>query len=369
MRQAAVLVPLAFILAAAPTLSEPREGSFILSVACNGPDGTLAAMEFSYSAPTCWNHTGLHTYFVGRDTTYLLRHVEGLAFSVEQEFSAPTEGLSPGAGLDSAYGAEVHAHSPLVVETSLDGLAWSIAGTGTYRYLDTDELLDWHGCVPSCRPLESLYRQNVLFDITAEGQEFRFLRVRQPASLATQGLSGFLDYSRFILTLDQGNAIASPSLAPGTRELACEQHILEDIFALHPCWYGGVDRYDSPSFFHTYALGGAARLDAVRGTYTALPWRLDDWYQPGITADDLLLGITLQSSADGQAWTNLTKVSALLGEGTFEVTGLGGLEATFVRIVPEPHNRFWQFQQFAPNHHPEAYLLDSAIHVEGLLPS
>jgi hypothetical protein len=358
-RPVPVLLAVLALLALPPSLSEPGTGAVALDVECSKAPWRM--MEFSYSDPTCWNHSGIHTYFLGLDQTLRLRSVRGLAFSVEEQFSAPTEGL-----MVDAEGIG----TPVIVEVSMDGLDWALAGTGRYEYLSDDFVLGNVDCTitgEACPDLFGLVRQNVFFDITGEDQEFRLFRVRHPASAATHGLSGFLDHTRLVVEVAPGAPIAAPVLAQGSRTLPCTA-VLEDVVAEHPCWYGGIDRYDSPSFFHTWFLGGIARLDHVAATATLLPWRLDDFYQPGITATDLLTAYTLEGSVTGVAWFPLAQASGPFGQALTASADLPGTEVQFLRIAPEKHARYHQFNQFPPNHHPRAYIVDSAATVEGMLP-
>lgn len=362
--RAAAVPAILLVLAALPAApSQPEAGSLVLDVKCDGP---FMAMEVGYSFPTCWHHVGHHTYFLGRDTTYLLRSIEGLAFSVEQQFSLPTEGTAPFAGAGVNAPANAGLDSVLPVETSLDGVTWRLAGTGSYRFLGAEEVLDRALCPDVCQSLESLWRMNVLFDIQGEGQEFRFLRVRQPYSQATQGLSGFLDFSRLTVTVDVGTPVA-PALADGARDLGCAG-AMEAISNEHPCWFGGIDRYDSPSFFHTWFLGDA-RLARVNATATLLPWRLDDFYQPQVQANDTNVAFHVEVSADGEAWTSVGHATGPFGTPLTVDVQLDGVEAKFVRVAPEKHARFAQYNQpgLAPNHHGRGYFIASAVHVEGML--
>lgn len=389
MRVASLLALAGIVLALAPApQAEPAPGAFTINIECHLPP--VRAMEFSYSDPTCFNHSGHHHFFLGQDTTYKLRHISGLVFSVEEEFSVPTEGLMP---VVSAGPLNVGLHTPVTIETSLDGVTWQGAGTGSYRYLDVEETLAWFNC--STCSLESLYRQNVLFGIEGQGQEFRFLRSRQPVSMVTQGLSGFLDHTRLAVTVDPGTPVAETP-APGSLDLPCEQ-AMEAIHPLHPCWFGGIDRYDSPSYFHTWFLGNAT-LDEVEASFIALPWRLDDFFQPlnlsvplpqvpppgpeAVTAwldrltmkvdqvvDKLEVNVTLQASVDTQSWTDLATWRGRYGTvGHVEVEDLGGLPAQFLRLVPEEHARYGDPNNFAANHHPRGYLVYSHASAEGAFP-
>lgn len=311
-----------------------RDAERALRISCSGDGADYAAMEFAQSGGTCWVHGGHHTYSLGGDRA-VLRGFEGIAFAVEQQF-AP-----------SAPPPEAPDAWAMHVETSEDGTAWTEVGRG--RYLFTSQ------------------RQYVAFGIEDVESPFRMIRIRAPLS-ATQGLSGYLDHTEGWMLVDGLRPAPAPPLAPGTRAFSCERDLVEDFFATHPCWFGGVDRYDAPSFWHTYVVGGGARLDRVTGSFTLMPWRLDDWNQANATTNASGVRAFLMTSVDGVAWETRAELQATYGAPTPFDVELGGVEARFVRLFPEEHARFHQAAEFAPNHHPKGYFVDSRLVVEGELP-
>lgn len=303
--------------------------------ACDDPNADLNAMEFAQSNGTCWVHGGHHTYALPGTAT--LRGVLGIAFSVEQQFA-------PG-----VVDPNDPATWPVHMETSMDGITWTQVMTAPY--------------------LVTADRQYVWFDDEGFDQEFRFLRFHNPLSL-TQGLSGFLDHTGGYVMVDDLDASPPPAtLAQRTRAYACEADIMEDFFATHPCWFGGVDRYDSASSWHTYVLGDGATVDRVSGTFTLLPWRTDDWFFGNTLGNATATSAFLLTSVDGVAWTERARIPATYGvPQAFSVT-LAGDAARFVRLFPEPHANFDDVAGDPPAHHARGYFTHSAIEVEGMLPT
>ncbi len=298
----------------------------------------IAAMEFSASGGTCWMHGGHHTYDLGGSFTLVSGH--GYTAAVEMVYAPPKEDTGEG----DPFLAPIH------VATSPDGLTWAPLTFITYDVLGSV----W---------------QSSVFTFGASADPFRFIRIHNPQS-ATEGLSGFLDNSQF--TLYANEAPATPGAAPtaGTRDLSCaDGDHMEDFFAEHPCWFGGIDRYDSPSMLHTYPLGPGATVDHISGTFTVAPWRTDDWFSPLVPAPEQVYGtiVTIETSTDGTTWTAQGAVDALFGVPTsFNLTLPSSTGASFVRLIPDGHPRFDQHAAFAPNHHLEAYFLDSGISVTGV---
>lgn len=312
------------------------------------------AMEHSASRGTCWLHGGHHTYYFGNHS-YGLRRVVGIAFSVEQQFAPPT-----------SLAANATA-TPVHVQTSMDGVTWADAGNGSYKFLTTT-------------PIDLPERQYVEFDIAGAGQPFRFVRVHNPLS-ATQGLSGYLDHTALYLDADDLGFVPAVPVAPETRTLACEEDIMEDFFDTHPCWFGGIDRYDSASFFHTYPVGHGAVLANVSGTFTLAPFRHDDWWVvPGLLPSQLARGETpdpagatptaayLQTSVDGREWTTVATLNATFGVPQAFSVSLGGEPATFVRLFPEYHELYDDHATYPALHHTRGYFVDSRLTVSGALP-
>lgn len=316
-------------LAAAPAHAAPK--NVTLKLRCGGDKATpYWAMEFTASKGTCWMHGGHHTYFFG-DRTYRLVRATGMAFAVEQMFSPPTEVVpgSPGT-------------TPVWLEASLDGRTWTPAGFAPYRLLTS--------------------RQEVKFDI-GKGPEFRFLRVRAPRS-AAQGLSGYVDHTSLDVVAAPLGRVPTPKPALGfrTAELTCEDDILEDFFAEHPCTFGGINRYDAPSFFHTYFLGDGVRLSQLSGRFRLGPWRTDD---TPATQDCKAF---VQISVDGVRWTNVGTFDGSYGEDREFFVTLKNVPARFVRLFPDYHPRYDDTRTAAPLHHPKGFFLDSTLTVTGSLP-
>lgn len=331
----------------APATIDVRTADMILRFRCgNDPTTPYWAMEFTSTKGSCWIHGGHHTYFTG-DARFVLRGFTGFAFTVEQQFSPPTEHETDPIGV-----------TPLHVQVSLDGITWTEVAHGEYRF------------VPDVLQGDLVLATRQRVDIVAEGlaAPFRYFRLHEPLS-AAQGLSGYLDHTEFNVEVDRAGTTAAPILARATRALACETDILEDIFPTHPCTFGGIDRWDAPSFWHTYVVGDGARLDRIEGTFVLAPWRLDDWTQGAPLNGAAAVTARVQTSVDGVHWTDVATIPATFGvEAAFDVA-LTGHEARFVRLFPEYHARFDQTADFAPNHHPKGYFVTSDLVVEGLLPT
>jgi hypothetical protein len=265
-------------------------GATTVAFRCDG-NGGIAAMENSYVGG-CWGHLGHHTYDL--DGLHRVGAVSGSVFSVEEQFSPPTEGFV------------------VLVEGSADGLAWT--QLHAMPYVATSE------------------RQSIAFSFDGAGFEARFVRIRQPRS-AAQGLSGYLDASRFDAELSPVDA--TPATA--AHELSCERDVMERFFDAHPCWFGGIDRYDAPSVFHTYPLGADRPLARVAGEVTFLPWRLDD-YSSGSSRTQIAGFV--QVSADGVRWTDAGRIEGSYGTPIAFDLDTAGTTARFVRLVGEHHARF-----------------------------
>lgn len=303
----------------------------VLKLVCGG-DASFPywAMEYTASKGTCWIHGGHHTYYMRG--AYAFHGVHGLAYAVEQEF-APSA---------TVVNATHPLSAPVRVEVSLDGLTWTHVGEALYAY--------------------GPQRQYVWFDVQGHGEPFRFLRLAAPPSL-TEGLSGYLDHSDLRVVAD---ALASPVAASGatSKTLDCATGgVMEDFFALHPCTFGGVDRYDAPSFFHTYVAGASSNLTRVSGSFTLAPWRSDDFFSGTPLARANATKAFVQVSTDGIEWTTVATVNATYGLPQAFDVALPGTEATFVRLFPEYHANF--DTSIAPHHHPRAYFLDSRVTLEG----
>lgn len=236
-----------------PTIAEDEEQDPLrLSLNCNNQNADVQSMEHEYLEKGCWGHLGMHTYFLGRDTVYDLQAGEGRVFSVEQQLSPPLE--DPRLQTDPPQ-----LFTPLPIETSLDGIEWTRVSEVDYKFIGLES-----GGTSS--------RQEIFFEFEADGQPFQYLRVRQPLS-AAQGLSGYLDASRLAINVTESDE-SPPALSQASTR-TCEKDIMEAVWDAHPCWFGGINRWDTPSFIHTYPLGDAT-LDRVEGTATFAYWRPED---------------------------------------------------------------------------------------------
>lgn len=323
------------------------EADHVLRLQCGGDPRARWMMEFTSTKGTCWSHGGHHTYFTEANL-YALRGLHGFVYTVEQQFAWPSE-FTPTDPL----------HSPIVIELSRNGDEFRAVGNATYTLLDVP---------PDVLPFNGRQGLWFSFEVNGLGKQFRFLRAREPKSF-TQGLSGYLDNSLLFAHVDLVRAVAPKPLAETSRALSCGAgDILEDFFAEHPCWFGGLDRYDSPSFWHTYYLGEGAQPARVNGSFTLLPWRADDFNQGRPAVDAAKTKAFVQTSADGVVWRDAAVVAATFGAPqTFDVT-LDGSAARFVRLFPEYHARYDQTGSFPANHHPRGYFVGSEITVSGLLP-
>lgn len=332
-------VAAAALVAALAQTGPARATATTVAFRCSGSGG-IAAMENSYivagGGGPCWAHLGHHTYPLGGLNR--IGAVSGSVFSVEIQLSPPFELAAPDA-------------AAVVVEASVDGLAWT-----TLHQIPFPLITNGAEILPM--------RQALSFSFDAGGAEARFVRIRQPRSLA-QGLSGYLDASGFDASLEPLTD-PEPGVAPGARSLSCGADVMEGIALGHPCWFGGIDRYDAASFFHTFPLGGLAALDAVRGNVIFLPWRLDDY---NIGGSRTAIKGYVQTSTDAVAWTD----SDLEMEGIYGVPisfdfALGGRAARFIRIVAERHARFARERTDPSLKHPRGMILDSSLEVSGTLP-
>lgn len=319
---------LCLALGAALTAPSARAGLVVRAFLCDGGGGATPAMENSYIAATgrgaCWFHTGHHTYDLG--SPHRLHRIAGSVTSVEQAFSPGYEGGRLRSVILEAWGGR-------------SGTTWTTLG-----------LIDYEDRVPT--PFE--------FDFSADPPSVRTIRIREPRSLA-QGLSGFLDASGFDATLEAPTIGHVPF--PRKPSYACDRDVMERMFAEHPCWFGGVNRYDSPSVFHTYPIGPSA-LDAVSGHAIFLPWRTDDYFFDNQSPTSLKGAV--QVSADGVTWATLGEISGLYGEPiSFSFDGLAGMPASYARIVAEYHRGMFRppTSNWQPLKHARGFLLDSALEV------
>lgn len=291
---------------------------------CNGSGNSTMAMENEYILHSgygpCWFHTGHHTYDL--DGLHEIGSISGRAFTVESRFSPPSE-------------VNADDTTALLIEASVDGIDWFTVDTVRY-WLPTD-------------------RQEVTFTTNGDQAHASYLRIRQPRSLA-QGLSGYLDSSSLTVSV---TPVASPVLESNATSVSldCENDIMERMDPAHPCWFGGINRYDSPSVFHTYPLGGAQIVTSVTGVATFLPWRSDDYTQNG--GDRRTLKAHLFSSADGEGWTKLLTFDASYGVPAPFSYG-GSVEARYLRLVAEYHKGVTTHPALK---HVRGMLLDSSLTV------
>lgn len=344
---------------------------------CGGRTHWTAPMEFSASGGTCWMHGGHHTYVL-EDTVDVVG-AKGWAFSVEQQFSpSHASSVEPG-----GLGADVQA--PIHIEVSDDGQNWTSIENASYEIGDV--LKDCFICLD--------LRQRVNFAFETAPTEAEFLRVHQPRS-AAQGLSGFLDRTHIILFANETDTSEpSPATQDGQVALSCRDgDVLEDFFESHPCWFGGINRYDTPSFFHTYKPGRGTSVTALEATVQVAPWRTDDWFIPipfpvevsGVPSDPSAdveeeeidafaeqvsqTQVFVQTSPDGVSWETIGNETVLFGEReTFQIDLEQPQNARFVRLIPDEHPRFDDFRADPPLHHPEAFFLFSELTLTGQLPS
>ncbi|MDX1610743.1 MAG: hypothetical protein R3185_00130 [Candidatus Thermoplasmatota archaeon] len=317
------------------------------------------SMEWSVSGETCWFHHGHHTYRL--DAPARLLGGEGVVVSVEQQFTPPTEYEDP------------PFKTPIRIETSLDLETWEEIGVAEYRLLED----------PREGSLGLAIRQSLQVTFEASEEPFQYVRVYNPRSSA-QGLSGFLDASRLdLFTEPASEAPAASEAARVEVTLSCEEgDHLEAFFEAHPCWFGGINRYDAPSFLHTYPVSDVPMLvGEVSGEATVLPWRSDDWFEPvplsnrtsaytGWNARVNHTNVSVQASVDGMVWRTLERFRVDWGQATtFDVILEDPVPARFLRLVPDPHERFDQWRSLAPNHHPEGFLVHSGVSALSALPS
>lgn len=312
----------------------------VLRWGCGGAhDRPFWAMEYSVSDGTCWYHGGHHTYDLGAG--YTLVGLNGRAFSVEQELAPPTELQGTGGGIQ--------------VETSLDGVEWKRVGFGTFDLVNA---------------ALGTNRQQVTLTAGPDNGTFQMFRVREPLS-STQGLSGYLDSSEGEILVDEAVLSDPGPKSPGSRTFACDGGaLIEDFFAEHPCWFGGVDRWDSASFTHTYALGAVEVLDRVNGSFVVAPFRTDDFFDLPPTEQTTETRVFVQTSVDGMEWHDVAAVRAPFGTTVYYDLLVGSPGAArYVRLVPDEHPGWARTTADAPLHHLEGYFLESTLTVTGNLSS
>jgi hypothetical protein len=322
-------LPIALLLATLPAaMPAGADGATTTrTLLCDGADGTTMAMENEYIVGTgyggCWFHIGHHTYdleglfAVGAITVHRIS-------SVEVQFSPPIEpaGVTP---------------IPIPIEASLDGRTWTRIAHVAYNPLSTRN-------------------ENIRGTLHGAQGHARYLRIRQPRS-AAQGLSGYLDGSHLEVELTPVAGDAPTAARSGTFTLSCANDIMERVDPAHPCWFGGINRYDSPSVFHTYPLDAPTPVTTITGSATFLPWRSDDYFSDG--GDRRALGAHLFSSADGEHWTKLSSFRAEYGVPA-SFTWSGSTTARFLRVVAEYHHGVRRHPALK---HVRGFLLDSSLTV------
>lgn len=328
----------------------------------------------------CWGHSGIHTYYLGNHSFYRLEGGFGSLYAVEQGV------IGQGAGLSLQPPSEP---GP-AIEVSADGLTWTLL-----RYAEVPKTVllrpTWKFLfdrVPGERPNEDdapgVYagRVTVRFTLDAYDEPFRFLRVRMAES-HTRGLSGYLDNSDLLVNVTRV-APAPPAVpAPKTRaEYDCGAHLLDDVFDEHPCTFGGAQYFESPSFYHTYALAGLAHPTRVSGHAVFLPYRSIGGVQQPAYGNDTITGYVEVSRAGRLAedevrqddWVKVASFEAPFGvPARFDVDGLEGVHAQFVRIRAERH-ALWSCKDAqgreacAGTHHMAGFLASSTLVLDGVVP-
>lgn len=345
MRPTKLLIGLALVTVALSPLAigqADAQATQTLDLHCNITRDGIDSFESWYahqkrdSKTGCWAHFGHNHYFVGRDNVYALHGGTVRISSTEAELSPMTE---PG---DPAFPPQWS----MPIEVSMDGTDWQQVDAVNWDFFESD----WQ----------------VRFSFDADGEHFRYIRIRQPTS-AAQGLSGYLDKSEFTLDVSVVEQVTEPALAQGTIDRSCESDIMESIFETHPCWFGGVNRWDAPSFFHTYPLGGLAEIDGVEGSVLTNNFRIgpfDAELIPDTDAD-----VFVQTSVNGSSWETVHAFPVTHGEETSFSADLDATEedARFVRFATSRHP-LWTDESEPAAKHPEGYFLDSELSVTGLVP-
>lgn len=343
MRPTQLLIGLALVTVALSPLAIGQaraQDTQTLDLHCNIDRDGIDSLESWYahqkrdSRKGCWAHFGHNHYFVGRDQVYALHGGNVTVSSTESELSPMTE---PG---EPAFPPQWS----LPIEVSMTGTEWHQVDAVDWQFFESD----WQ----------------VQFSFDADGEPFRHLRIRQPTS-AAQGLSGYLDKSEFELNVSVVRPVDPPTLSEQTIAMSCESGIMESVFANHPCWFGGVNRYDAASFFHTYPLGGLAELHGVEGTVLTNNFRIgpfDAELVPDTDAD-----VFVQTSVNGSGWETVHAFPVTHGEETSFSADLADEEARFVRFATSRHPRWTDESDFAAKH-PEGYFLDSNLTLTGQLP-
>ena len=313
-----------------------------LRLQCLGLDGGIPALETSF-LDSCWGHIGHHTYFV--EEPVALVALTGQVFPVEVAYTT------------------LAGHPALPVELSLDGRQWTTVGTIPYPLGE-----------------DASDRYEVQVDLPNVAMvPFRFLRVSMPLS-AHDGLAGYLDGSNltaYVLPLAD-----APPLEPTAGGTCSDGDVMEDFFAEHPCWFGGMDAvdralggsprlgqvaisqteeswYDSPSFLHTYVVGGGPG-GPFQASVTAQLWRVGHYAGRCSALDPLNAStstvILAQASPDGALWAEVARSNGgndepILLEGTLPDGSM------FLRFGGE-RGASWDF---GGCHHPQSFLVESSF--------
>lgn len=311
-------------------------------------------MEYSASEGTCWMHSGHNTYVL--DEPVRLLGGVGWLRSVEQGLSPPTEYEQPAST------------TPVHLQASPDAQTWYELDSVEYDFASD--------------VIAGERRQDITFEFTTDTVA-EYFRIHEPRS-AAQGLSGFLD--RTVLTLLANETEADPTppspLEEGKVTFACSDgDVLEDFFPRHPCWFGGLNRYDAPSFIHTYNPGEGATVTTIQGEAQVAPWRTDDWFIPVVLTTDTdeaqayaeqvtSTRVFVQTSPDGITWDTVDTIPLAFGEPTSFTTHLEEPHpARFIRLITDKHPSYDDFKSQPALHHPEAYLVHSELTLTGNLPT
>lgn len=356
-------IALAAVLLVIPAFPAPAfaaaDGILAKHLRCAGPDpnagapDALPAMENQYDHNfRCWGHIGTHTYFVGANATFAIRGGYGSVF--------PKETGSTGQAL--VVQAKPALEPGVAIETSMDGATWDVL-----RYVEIPNRVDRiHDALEAVTdldlpepPFDTLHDLEPFITYTLEdsGREFRFLRVRMPAS-PTGGLTGYLDGSELRLNVTKVRDEPAPPLAASSAEYDCGAHLQETVFAERPCFFGStLEYFDAPSATHTYWLGAPSNLTRVAGSATFHPYRSIATVQQS----EAVITAFVEASKDGVAdWVVLGSFPALYGApAPFDLAV--DSHAQFLRIRTEPHRLSSQ----GGTHHWAGFVVTSTLALEG----
>lgn len=306
------------------------------------------AMESNFRKGRCGAHVGMQTWYVGDLGVYTID--EGtLLVEVDETTMSPTAnsddvspacltGTAPGFIPGRLWPTHMNCLAPfdVTVESSLNGLAWNTVNVSRFHEWNPD---GFGGSLDD----PFIYLR---IESGASSSPFRFLRVRLDPSL-TDGQGGFLDAAYAWLNV-------TPAADPGWPQAShvsftCATGILEDVIAEHPCFFGGIHKYDPADFHHTYPIGSRT-LTKIAGNFTVAPYR--STINPRCAnpvAGTTEVKVYAQTSTDGRNWTNetidgsggLSYVSTDFCHSTaFNATLSPSKQASFVRLMVELHPSF-----------------------------